>query len=102
MPGWRDPDDPVDLTPVGSAAIRWVIERAMADGNRVQALAPWSKAFVAHMTDGLEASLKAEIMARWPQLEYFEDAGSPHNQPDEGFIEDGFAVSFPRPWPKWP
>ncbi|MCA8902707.1 MAG: hypothetical protein KDA53_15820 [Hyphomonas sp.] len=100
MTGWRDPDGPVDLTPVHSAAIRWVIERALETGNRLQALAPWSKALVAHMTDGLAPALKQEIVARFPDLEYFEDEGSPHNQPDEGFIENGFAVSFPRPWPR--
>jgi len=96
---WRDRQEAVDLSPVGSEAIRWVIERAVADGNRVQALAPWSKALVAHMTEGLSAALRAEVEARWPQLTYFEDQGSPHTQPDEGFIEDGFAISFPRPWP---
>ena len=99
MTGWRDPDDPVDLSPVGSAAIRWVIGRALAEGNRVQALAPWTKALVAHMAQGLTAELKAEVRARYPSLGYYEDAGSPHNPPDEGFVEDGFAVSFPRQRP---
>ncbi|MEZ5945396.1 MAG: hypothetical protein R3C13_11235 [Hyphomonas sp.] len=95
-------EEPVSLEPVKSEAIRWVIERAVAQGNPVQALAPWSKALVAHMTEGLDAGLKAEVTARWPGLEYFEDTGSLHTQPDEGWIEDGFAVSFPRPWPQRP
>lgn len=93
---WHDPDAPVDLSPVGSEAIRWVICRAIEAGNRVTSLAEWSKALVAHMEGGLTAELKAEIRARYPALDYYEEAGSPHNQPDEGFIENGFAVSFPR------
>jgi hypothetical protein len=39
---WRDPDAPVDLSPVGSEKIRRVIERALADGNRVASLAEWA------------------------------------------------------------
>ncbi len=93
---WRD-DGPVDLTAVESQAVRWVIDQAVARGNRVETLAQWSKALVAHMSDGLAPELKAEVEARWPDLTYFAEAGTPHNPPDEGFIEDGFAVSFPRP-----
>lgn len=93
------PPAPVDLSPVGSATIRWVIERAVAGGNTAVSLAQWSKALVAHMEAGLSPDLKAEVAARYPGLEYYEDAGSPHNQPDEGFIDGEFAVSFPRPWP---
>ncbi len=90
-------EEPVSLEPVKSEAVRWVIEQAIAGGNRVLELAEWSKALVAHMEQGLTDALKAEVMARYPELEYYEQAGSPHNQPDEGFIEDGSAVSFPRP-----
>ncbi|WP_321491054.1 hypothetical protein [uncultured Hyphomonas sp.] len=93
---WRTPEAPVDLSPVGSEAIRRVIERAIEAGNRVASLAEWTKALVAHMEHGLSAELKAEICARYPALKYYEDTGSPHTPPDEGFIEDGFAVSFPR------
>jgi len=96
---WHDPEAPVDLSPVGSETIRWVICRAIEAGNRVTSLAEWSKALVAHMEGGLTAELKAEIRARYPALDYYEEAGSPHNQPDEGFIENGFAVSFPRSRP---
>ena len=48
------------------------------------------------MEGGLSGDVRKATRARWPQLEYFRDDGSPHNEPDEGFIEDGFAVSFPR------
>jgi hypothetical protein len=96
---WRDPHAPADLTPITSAAIRWVIERAVAGGNRVLSLAQWSKALVAHMTHGLTPDFKAEIEARWPQLAYHAEAGTPQTEPDEGYSEDGFAVSFPRPRP---
>jgi hypothetical protein len=95
---WRE-DGPVDLTPVGSAAIRWVIARAVERGNRVVSLAQWSKALVAHMERGLDEGLKADVAAQWPELAYFIEAGTPHNEPDEGYVEDGFAVSFPRPRP---
>lgn len=94
---WHDPDAPVDLSPVGSETIRWVIDQAVADGNRVVSLAEWTRALVAHMEQGLTDLLKADVQARYPALIYYEEAGSPHNPPDEGFIEGGFAVSFPRP-----
>lgn len=95
---WRG-EPPVDLIPVRSDAIRWVIRRAVERGNRVVSLAQWTKALVAHMAKGLDESLKAEIAARWPGLAYYSEAGTPHNEPDEGYTEDGFAVSFPRPRP---
>lgn len=82
-----------------STTIRWVAERAVETGNSVQGVAQWTRALVVHMDHGLSPALKAEIRSRHPELEYFEQAGSPHNPPDEGFIEDGFAVSFPRPRP---
>jgi hypothetical protein len=95
---WRG-EAPVDLSPVGSLAIRWVIERAVEGGNRVVSLAQWSKALVAHMERGLTAEMKAEVEARWPGLPHYIEAGTPHNEPDEGYAEDGFAVVFPRPRP---
>jgi hypothetical protein len=61
-------DVPVDLAPITSEAICGVIERAVADGNRVVSLAHWSKALAAHMERGLTAELKAEVEARWPDL----------------------------------
>ena len=92
---WRG-EAPVDLSPVGSPAIRWVIDRAVEGGNRVVSLAQWSKALVAHMERGLTAELKTEVAARFPNLAYYIEAGTPDNEPDEGYAEDGFAVSFPR------
>lgn len=90
------PDTP-DLSQIKSDAIRAVAELAIASGNEVTALAQWSKALVAHMRDGLTPPLKAEIASLWPALEYFVQAGTPHNEPDEGYIESGYAISFPRP-----
>jgi len=90
------PDTP-DLSRIKSGAIRAIAELAIASGNEVTALADWTKALVAHMRDGLTPAFKAEIETRWPALEYYSDAGSPHNAPDEGYIENGFAISFPRP-----
>ena len=95
---WRE-DGPPDLSAVHSAPIRWVIERAVEGGNRVVSLAQWSKALVAHMERGLTAELKTEVEARRPGLAYYIEAGTPHNEPDEGYVEDGFAISFPRPRP---
>lgn len=90
-------EPPISLDPIGSEAIRWIVEEAIADGNEITALAPWTKALVAHMRAGLSPALKARVAARWPTLEYFIQSGTPHNEPDEGYIENGFAVSFPRP-----
>lgn len=93
---YYQPDTP-DLSQIRSGAIRAIAEMAIASGNEITALAEWSKALVAHMRDGLTPALKAKIEARWPALEYYSDDGSPDNAPDEGYIENGFAVSFPRP-----
>lgn len=88
------PDTP-DLSQIKSDAIRAIAELAIADGNEVVSLAQWSKALVAHMRDGLTPTVKAEIAARWPDVEYFVQPGTPHNEPDEGYIDGDDAVSFP-------
>ena len=63
---WRDPDAPVDLSPVGSETIRRVIERAIEDGNRVASLSQWTRALVAHMEQGLSEGHKTDIRAQYP------------------------------------
>lgn len=88
---------PISLDPIRSEAIRWIVEEARREGNDITALAPWTKALVAHMRNGLSPALKDKITAHWPTVEYFIQPGTPHNEPDEGYIENGFAVSFPRP-----
>jgi hypothetical protein len=88
---------PISLDPIRSEAIRWIVKEARRSGNEITALAPWTKAIVAHMRDGLTPALKEKVAARWPALQYFIENGTPHNEPDEGYIEEGFAVSFPRP-----
>jgi hypothetical protein len=90
-------DDPPSLDPVKSDAIRWVINMAIAEGNAVTTLAEWSLALVAHMRDGLTPDLRDRIMQRFPALEYFTEAGTPHNAAHEGYIQNGFSVSFPLP-----
>ncbi len=93
---YPEPDTP-DLSRIQSEAIVWIVEEARREGNEITALAPWTKALVAHMRDGLTPALKEKVAARWPALEYFIQNGTPHNEPDEGYIEGAFAVSFPRP-----
>lgn len=91
--------DTPDLSRIGSAAIHWIAARAAEGGNEVVSVAEWTRALVVHMRSGLTPELKAEVAARYPALEYFSEPGSPHNEPDEGYTEDGFAISFPRPRP---
>lgn len=93
---YPQPDTP-DLSQIKSDAIRAIVDMAIAHGNEVVSLAQWTKALVAHMRDGLTPVLKDQIAARWPAVEYFVQNGTPHNEPDEGYIENGFAASFPRP-----
>jgi len=93
---YPEPDTP-DLSLIQSDAIVWIVEEARRGGNEITALAPWTKALVAHMRGGLTPALKEKVAARWPALQYFIENGTPHNEPDEGYIEEGFAVSFPRP-----
>ncbi|MFN3313737.1 MAG: hypothetical protein ACK46Q_09750 [Hyphomonas sp.] len=87
---------PADLTRIGSEAILWTVQRAVQSGNEVTVLAGWTKALVAHMRDRLAPELKAEVAERWPALEYFFEPSTPHNEAAEGYIEGGFAASFPR------
>ncbi len=93
---YPNPDTP-DLARIKSEAISWIVHRAIAQGNEVASLGEWTKALVAHMKDGLTPALKTEIDAHWPGLTYYSEDGSPHNPADEGYTENGFAVSFPRP-----
>ncbi|MFN7054363.1 hypothetical protein [Hyphomonas sp.] len=95
---FHEPDAP-DHTRIKSAAIRWIVDRAITRGVGLASLADWTKALVAHMDAPLAPDFRAEIEAAWPGLAYFADHGAPHNAPDEGYIEDRFAVSFPRPRP---
>ncbi len=92
------PGDPAPADPaqIGSEAILWTVQRAVQGGNAVTVLAPWTKALVVHMRGGLTPEVKAAVAARWPGLEYFAEPGTPHNEAAEGYIEGGFAVSFPR------
>lgn len=92
----KQPDTP-DLSRIQSEAIAWIVEEARRNGNEITVLAPWTRALVAHMRDGLTPDLKVKIAAHWPALEYFIQSGTPHSEPDEGYIEGAFAISFPRP-----
>ncbi|RZJ01242.1 MAG: hypothetical protein EON90_03665 [Brevundimonas sp.] len=84
------------LERIGSAAIVWVAETAVGDGNAVVEVADWSKTTVVHMRDGLSAAVRAQVGARFPALTYYEEPGTPHNAADEGYVDGGFGVSFPR------
>ncbi|MFH1518430.1 MAG: hypothetical protein ABIH17_11195 [Pseudomonadota bacterium] len=84
------------LDTVRSDAIRWVIEAAIADGNDVTALADWTLARVAHMRSGLTPGLRRRIAESYPDLEFFAEPGTPHMAAHEGYIENGFSVSFPQ------
>lgn len=86
---------PVNLDEIGSPAIRWVVDCAIDHGNQVAELAQWSKALVAHMEAELSVEVRDAVQARYPELEFYQNKRSPHYSADEGFIEDGFAVSFP-------
>lgn len=89
-------DGAPSLDTVRSDAIRWVIEAAIADGNSVTVLADWTLARVAHMRSGLTPGLRRRIAERYPDLEFFAEAGTPHMEAHEGYIENGFSVSFPQ------
>ncbi len=94
MAGRRSPDGL--LEPVISEPIRWVVRAAVGDGDAVDEVVKWSAALVVHMRGGLSAGLRDRVRARFPDLAYFEQPGSMHYEPDEGFIDNGFSVSFPR------
>ena len=89
-------DGAPSLDTVRLDAIRWVIEAAIADGNSVTVLADWTLARVAHMRSGLTPGLRRRIAERYPDLEFFAEPGTPHMAAHEGYIENGFSVSFPQ------
>jgi hypothetical protein len=91
-----DGDQP-SLEPIKSDAIGWIIETAVADGNSVPAWAPWTLALVAHMRDGLTPQVRDLVTRHHPDLDYFEEVGTPHCLAHGGYIQDGFSVSFPVP-----
>ncbi|MBU1289071.1 MAG: hypothetical protein KJ871_15260 [Alphaproteobacteria bacterium] len=88
-------DDPPSLEPIKSASIRWIIEAAIAEGNRVSVIAPWTRALVAHMRDPLSAALRQTVAKRFPALTHFAEPDTPHDRAHEGYIETGFSVAFP-------
>ena len=89
-------DGAPSLDTVRSDAIRWVIQAAIADGNSVTVLADWTLARVAQMRSGLTPGLRRRIAERYPDLEFFAEPGTPHMAAHEGYIENGFSVSFPQ------
>ena len=84
------------LARIGSQAIRWVAGAAVADGNAVVEVADWSKTLVVHMRDGLSSAVRDQVAARFPELTFYEEPGTPHNAADEGYVDGGFGVSFPK------
>ena len=75
------------------------IKLALDDGNKIKESSEgWSKAKqVFFMEKKLTQELKNKIKTEIPKLEYWNDAGSPHNEPDEGFFcnECTVGISFP-------
>ena len=93
---YGDDDRETSLERIASEPILWVVNAAVGDGNAVVEVADWSKSLVVHMRDGLSASLRERAQTRFPDLEFYEEPGTPHDAPDEGFVDQGFGVSFPR------
>lgn len=85
--------DPLD--DVQSEAIRWIVDEARAEGCEVAEVADWTEARVVHMRAGLSPGLRSRIEARWPDLRYYAEPGSPHTLPDEGYADGRFHISFP-------
>jgi hypothetical protein len=91
------PADTPPLDAFKSDAVVWIIEAAIADGNAVDVIAPWTKALVAHMRDPLSARLRARVSERFPTLDHFTEAATPHMAAHEGYIENGYSICFPQP-----
>ena len=79
-------------------SVQPIVAAAQQLGHQIMTIARWSQALVVHMRDPLTDEHRAALKARFPSLEYFSTEGSPHNPPDEGFIDRdaGAAISFPR------
>lgn len=84
------------LDDVASPAIRDAAERALAAGLTLESVAQWSKALVVHFREPLPDDLKAQIEAAHPALQWYSNDGSPHNEPDCGWVDGEYAISFPR------
>ena len=84
-----------DLNSISSPGIRWVVDQAIAMGMEVEVIAEWSEARVVHMKGPLPDELRAPVLMQRPDLEFYRNGGDMHNAPDEGFMQDGWCVSFP-------
>lgn len=79
--------------------INVVIKMASDVGNEIKNISEgWSNAKqVISMEKKLDVLLKNKVEAELKKLKYFNYVGSPHNEPDEGFVcEDcKVGISFP-------
>lgn len=81
-----------------SEAIEKAVLMAEAEGNRIEGVSTgWSKVseviyFEFPMTDKVR-----EKIAGIPDLTYWKEDGTPHNRPEEGFVdeEDKVGITFP-------
>jgi hypothetical protein len=90
------------MTPLLSCAhLEEMLHLAEAAGCRVREVSDgWSKVSkVISMEPELPDSIRAAGFPDQPNVRYYATTGSPHNQPDEGFVCGvcEVALSFPRP-----
>ena len=86
---------PPDLNEITSDSIRWVVIRAMKFGVHPVVIADWSNARVVHMGGALPDELRGPVLFERSELEFYRNGGDPHNTADEGFMHEGWCVSFP-------
>lgn len=81
--------------------INTAIRFALNTGNEIKEKSEgWTKAKqVFFMKNKLTQELKNKIQKEISKLEYWQDAGSPHNEPAEGFFCNNcmVGISFPVP-----
>jgi hypothetical protein len=80
--------------------INLAINLCLGFGNEIsEILEGWSKVKKAiYMRNELTQALKEKILLEAEKLKYWEYEGSPHNQPDKGFICNECEIAIVFPW----
>jgi hypothetical protein len=88
----------VDNTEIISAQIRGAVEMAVHAGNSIKVISSdWKPKQVVFMDRAISRNLCDSIRATYPELEYSQDPGTPHNPATEDFMDrkNSVCLSFP-------
>jgi hypothetical protein len=88
----------IDYTEIISTPIRGTVEMAIHAGNSIKVISlDWKPKQVVFMEKAMSRSLCDSIKMAYPELEYLQEAGTPHNPATEDFVDrkNDVCLSFP-------